>query len=96
MKNHNFIDKAPRNYDDCLVNEKRCGNATDTAWCIPKDSKCPITKMKIDTGDPLGNYTEFIDLREGFKLYFSRENTGFYPVVEFRIDEGEGICLDNT
>jgi hypothetical protein len=52
--------------------------------------------MMINTEDVLGNYTNNIDLSGGFKLFFSRENTGNYPVVEFRIDEGNGICIDNT
>ena len=62
---------------------------SDTTFCVPKSSKCPITSISLKLTK---ESDEFISLQNSFYLNIQREQKDIYPLVEFKIMEGNGVC----
>ncbi|KAM3131354.1 hypothetical protein pb186bvf_016536 [Paramecium bursaria] len=75
----------------CNSLQLQCGTKDDYFICT-NQPKCPIFDIS-----PTNNYTDgIVDLPDGEKFYYTRSLEGQMPMVEWKIGEGSGICINNA
>lgn len=110
LSGYNFY-KSPKTSGGCSSGMKECGGVADgkisgdlSTYCVPKDSKCPITHIGWATNKAKYLYPANAESAGKFfhvygedlgEIFFTRNSPG-YMLSEFTISEGKLPCLKHT
>ena len=99
-----FLNRAANVQPDgsCKSGYKKCGSGNgfnnDRVFCTAS-TQCPINSIVLSKTSPGTGYIESLPFRTeqgtGYSLYWSRNQSNAFPIVDLRINEEE-MCLDNT
>ncbi|CAD8051270.1 unnamed protein product [Paramecium sonneborni] len=89
---NNFYSWIPKG-KDCKDGLLKCGENEDEFYCTA-EKQCPIRRIGLKGKINLENEEEANSLGLDTLIY-SRNSSGYLPIVEFRIGQG-GVCLRNN